>query len=146
VTCSLYLCSGGRGGVSRQTGFRLLVSGLPQSASWQDLKDTCRRYGDVTFTQVHLTTGCYPLRHTLLSMHTFASTARWSATLQVIAQVMRDSRDRTIGIVDYATKDDMKYALRKLDDTEFKNPFDRWGPACLDGHAKAADHFHHLTY
>jgi hypothetical protein len=40
---------------------------------------------------------------------------------------MRDSRDRTIGIVDYATKDDMKYALRKLDDTEFKNPFDRWG-------------------
>ena len=51
------LCSfsgGGRGGVSRQTGFRLLVSGLPQSASWQDLKDTCRRYGDVTFTQVRL--------------------------------------------------------------------------------------------
>ena len=25
----------------------------------------------------------------------------------------------------------MKYALRKLDDTEFKNPFDRWGPACM---------------
>jgi splicing factor, arginine/serine-rich 1 len=40
-------------------------------------------------------------------------------------QVMRDSKDRIIGIVDFATKDDMKYALRKLDDTEFKNPFER---------------------
>lgn len=38
--------------MSRQTGYRLQVTGLPQSASWQDLKDTCRRYGDVTFTQV----------------------------------------------------------------------------------------------
>lgn len=43
---------GNRGGVSRQTGYRLEVTGLPKSASWQDLKDTCRRYGDVTFTQV----------------------------------------------------------------------------------------------
>ena len=30
-----------------------------------------------------------------------------------------------IGQVDYATEDDMKTALRKLDDSEFKNPFDR---------------------
>jgi hypothetical protein len=46
------LSRGNRGGVSRQTGYRLEVTGLPKSASWQDLKDTCRRYGDVTFTQV----------------------------------------------------------------------------------------------
>ena len=38
-------------------------------------------------------------------------TANGSATLHVIVQVMRDSRDRTIGIVDYATKDDMKVFL-----------------------------------
>lgn len=40
-------------------------------------------------------------------------------------QVFRDRGDKMMGIVDFATKDDMKYALRKLDDTEFKNPFDR---------------------
>ncbi len=34
-------------------------------------------------------------------------------------QVFRD-RHGMMGIVDYASKDDMKYALRKLDDTEFK--------------------------
>ena len=36
-----------------------------------------------------------------------------------MVQVFRD-RSGMMGIVDYAAKDDMKYALRKLDDTEFK--------------------------
>ena len=40
------------------------------------------------------------------------------------SQVFRD-RDGTMGIVDLATKDDMKYAIRKLDDSEFKNPFEK---------------------
>ena len=35
------------------------------------------------------------------------------------AQVFRD-RHGMMGVVDYASKDDMKYALRKLDDSEFK--------------------------
>ena len=30
-----------------------------------------------------------------------------------------------MGIVDFPSKDDMKYAIRKLDDSEFKNPFER---------------------
>ncbi len=34
-------------------------------------------------------------------------------------QVFRD-RHGMMGVVDYASKDDMKYALRKLDDSEFK--------------------------
>jgi len=34
-------------------------------------------------------------------------------------------RHGMMGIVDYATKDDLKYALRKLDDTEFRNPFEK---------------------
>ena len=38
-------------------------------------------------------------------------------------QVFRD-RHGLMGIVDYASKDDMKYALRKLDDTEFKVSFE----------------------
>jgi len=31
----------------------------------------------------------------------------------------------TYGLVDYTNSDDMKYAIRKLDDTEFKNPWAR---------------------
>lgn len=42
---------GGAVGAPRSTGFRLMVTGLPKSASWQDLKDHFRKVGDVTFTQ-----------------------------------------------------------------------------------------------
>ena len=42
-----------------------------------------------------------------------------SNTLVPYTQVFRDGSGM-MGIVDYAAKDDMKYALRKLDDTEFK--------------------------
>ncbi|XP_044369586.1 serine/arginine-rich splicing factor SR30 [Triticum aestivum] len=76
---------GGRRGVSRHTDYRVLVTGLPSSASWQDLKDHMRRAGDVCFAEVYREGG------------------------------------GTIGIVDYTNYDDMKYAIKKLDDTEFKN-------------------------
>lgn len=77
------------GGVSRRSEYRVVVTGLPSSASWQDLKDHMRRAGDVCF-----------------------------------AQVFRDGRG-LVGIVDYTNYDDMKYAIRKLDDSEFRNPFSR---------------------
>ncbi|KAI3693524.1 hypothetical protein L1987_76468 [Smallanthus sonchifolius] len=80
---------GGRGGVSRRSDYRVLVTGLPSSASWQDLKDHMRRAGDVCFSQVFKEGG------------------------------------GTTGIVDYTNYDDMKYAIRKLDDTEFRNAFSR---------------------
>ncbi|MQM01565.1 hypothetical protein Taro_034322 [Colocasia esculenta] len=76
-------------GVSRRSDYRVLVSGLPSSASWQDLKDHMRRAGDVCFSQV-----------------------------------FRDGNGTT-GIVDYTNYDDMKYAIRKLDDSEFRNAFTR---------------------
>ncbi|CAI9274187.1 unnamed protein product [Lactuca saligna] len=38
------------------------------------------------------------------------------------AQVSRDS-EGTFGVVDYTNYEDMKYAIRKLDDTEFRNPW-----------------------
>ncbi|XP_073106576.1 uncharacterized protein [Elaeis guineensis] len=41
-----------RGGVSRRSEYRVLVTGLPSSASWQDLKDHMRRAGDVCFSEV----------------------------------------------------------------------------------------------
>ena len=36
-------------------------------------------------------------------------------------QTFRDGSGTT-GIVDFPSRDDMKYAIRKLDDSEFKNP------------------------
>ncbi|GAB2265006.1 Serine/arginine-rich splicing factor sr34a [Dionaea muscipula] len=77
----------GRYGISRHSEFRVVVRGLPSSASWQDLKDHMRRAGDVCF-----------------------------------AEVSRDS-EGTYGLVDYTNYEDMKLAIRKLDDTEFRNPW-----------------------
>ncbi|THU73775.1 hypothetical protein C4D60_Mb04t26410 [Musa balbisiana] len=76
-------------GVSHRSEFRVIVKGLPSSASWQDLKDHMRKAGDVCF-----------------------------------AQVFRDG-DGAMGLVDYTNFEDMKYAIRKLDDSEFRNPFSR---------------------
>ncbi|CAI7775560.1 unnamed protein product, partial [Closterium sp. NIES-54] len=39
-------------GPSRRTEYRVIVKNLPTSASWQDLKDHMRRAGDVCFAQV----------------------------------------------------------------------------------------------
>ncbi|KAL5218625.1 hypothetical protein ABZP36_019309 [Zizania latifolia] len=78
---------GGRRGVSRHSEFRVLVTGLPSSASWQDLKDHMRKAGDVCFSEVYR------------------------------------ENSGTVGIVDYTNYDDMKYAIKKLDDSEFKNAF-----------------------
>eukprot|EP00245_Coleochaete_scutata_P012926 TRINITY_DN510_c0_g2_i3.p1 TRINITY_DN510_c0_g2~~TRINITY_DN510_c0_g2_i3.p1 ORF type:complete len:207 (+),score=19.63 TRINITY_DN510_c0_g2_i3:189-809(+) len=72
-----------------RSDFRVIVTNLPSSASWQDLKDHMRKAGDVCF-----------------------------------AQVFRDGSGMC-GIVDYSNGDDMKVAIRKLDDSEFKNPFSR---------------------
>ncbi|KAM4695343.1 serine/arginine-rich splicing factor 9-like [Discoglossus pictus] len=67
---------------SRRFEFRILVSGLPPSDSWQDLKDHMREAGDVCYADVH-----------------------------------KDG----MGIVEFIRKEDMEYALRKLDDTKFRS-------------------------
>ena len=48
-----YMGRGGRGPPPRRGDFRVTVSGLPASGSWQDLKDHMREAGDVTFTDVY---------------------------------------------------------------------------------------------
>lgn len=75
---------GGRGGREPPRGrfYRLLVTGIPLSGSWQDLKDHMREAGDVVYADVY--------------------------------------RDGT-GVVEFSKRDDMKYALKKLDDTKFKS-------------------------
>ncbi|XP_071094008.1 serine/arginine-rich splicing factor 1A-like [Haliotis cracherodii] len=72
-----------RGGPpSRRSEYRVLVSGLPPTGSWQDLKDHMREAGDV----------CY-------------------------ADVFKDGT----GVVEFLRKEDMKYAVRKLDDSKFRS-------------------------
>ncbi|XP_042053946.1 serine/arginine-rich splicing factor SR34A-like isoform X2 [Salvia splendens] len=50
---SSYNSGSSRGGVSKHSDYRVLVTGLPSSASWQYLKDHMRRAGDVCFSQVY---------------------------------------------------------------------------------------------
>ncbi|VDD91993.1 unnamed protein product [Enterobius vermicularis] len=71
-----------RGPPPRRSGYRVLVTGLPTTGSWQDLKDHMREAGDI----------CY-------------------------ADVFRDGT----GVVEYTRYEDMKYAIKKLDDTKFKS-------------------------
>uniref|UniRef100_A0A7S3G4Y7 RRM domain-containing protein n=1 Tax=Palpitomonas bilix TaxID=652834 RepID=A0A7S3G4Y7_9EUKA len=85
---------GGRGGPPtnslRHSDFRVIVEGLPVSASWQDLKDFMRSAGDVIFTDV-----------------------------------IRERDGTKTGIVEYSSDEDMRRAVKELDDVEFKNPYDK---------------------
>lgn len=45
--------SRGRGPPARRSQYRVFVTGLPPSGSWQDLKDHMREAGDVCFADVH---------------------------------------------------------------------------------------------
>lgn len=60
----------------------MLVTGLPNSGSWQDLKDHMREAGDVCFADTY--------------------------------------KDGT-GVVEFLRSDDMKYAIKKLDDSRFRS-------------------------
>ncbi|VDO05369.1 unnamed protein product [Rodentolepis nana] len=69
-------------GPSRRSDYRVLVTNLPPSGSWQDLKDHMREAGDVGF-----------------------------------ADVFKDGS----GVVEFLRYEDMKYALKKLDDSKFRS-------------------------
>jgi len=71
-----------RGPPARRSSFRCIVSGLPPTGSWQDLKDHMREAGDVCF-----------------------------------ADVFKDGT----GAVEYTRREDLQYAVTKLDDTRFKS-------------------------
>lgn len=66
-----------------RTDYRVTITGLPVSASWQDLKDHMRQAGPVGFADA------------------------------------KEGR----GIVEYETEEDMLYAVKLLDKSEFRNPF-----------------------
>ncbi|XP_050512645.1 serine/arginine-rich splicing factor 1A [Diabrotica virgifera virgifera] len=73
---------GSRGPPARRSQFRVLVTGLPPSGSWQDLKDHMREAGDVCFA---------------------------------------DSFKDGSGVVEFLRYEDMKYAIKKLDDSRFRS-------------------------
>ena len=55
---------GGRGDSyvpSKRSEFRVQITGLPRSASWQDLKDHMRPAGDITFSQERPSRCCQKL-------------------------------------------------------------------------------------
>lgn len=66
----------------RRSKFRVKVSGLPSSGSWQDLKDHMREVGEVCFADVY---------------------------------------KGGEGVVEFVNYDDMRYAIRKLNNTKFKS-------------------------
>ncbi|GAV05048.1 hypothetical protein RvY_15236 [Ramazzottius varieornatus] len=72
----------GGGANLRRSKYRVIISGLPPSGSWQDLKDHLREAGDV----------CY-------------------------ADVSKDGS----GVAEFMRYEDMKYAIKKLDDTKFRS-------------------------
>ncbi|CAH8463183.1 unnamed protein product [Schistosoma rodhaini] len=83
---------GGASGPSRRSDFRVIVTGLPPTGSWQDLKDHMREAGDVGY-----------------------------------ADVFRDGT----GVVEFLRYEDMKYAIRRLDDSKFRSH--EYGPiAAID--------------
>ncbi|CAG9126240.1 unnamed protein product [Plutella xylostella] len=72
----------GRGPPARRSEYRVMVTGLPPSGSWQDLKDHMREAGDVCF-----------------------------------ADTFKDGS----GVVEFLRHEDMKYAVKKLDDSRFRS-------------------------
>ncbi|KAF7282105.1 splicing factor 2 [Rhynchophorus ferrugineus] len=73
---------GARGAPARRSQYRVLVTGLPPTGSWQDLKDHMREAGDVCFA---------------------------------------DSFKDGSGVVEFLRYEDMKYAIKKLDDSRFRS-------------------------
>ncbi|XP_053208734.1 serine/arginine-rich splicing factor 1B-like isoform X2 [Panonychus citri] len=71
-----------RGPPARRSQYRVIVSGLPPTGSWQDLKDHMREAGDVCYADVY--------------------------------------KDGT-GVVEFLRYEDMKYAVKKLDDSRFRS-------------------------
>lgn len=75
--------SGSRSSVpQRRSKFRVKVTGLPSSGSWQDLKDHMREVGEVCFADVY---------------------------------------KGGEGVVEFVSHEDMRYAIRKLNNTKFKS-------------------------
>jgi len=72
----------GRGPPARRSQYRVQVTGLPPTGSWQDLKDHMREAGDVCF-----------------------------------ADTYKDGS----GTVEFLRYEDMKYAVKKLDDSKFRS-------------------------
>ncbi|XP_014098511.1 serine/arginine-rich splicing factor 1A [Bactrocera oleae] len=73
---------GGRGPPTKRSQYRVMVTGLPSSGSWQDLKDHMREAGDVCFADAY--------------------------------------KDGT-GVVEFLRHEDMRYAIKKLDDSRFRS-------------------------
>ena len=101
--------AGGGHGPPQRSEFRVIVENLPPNTSWQDLKDHMRKAGEVGFSEVTRD------GEWLLPIH---------LVLNIVLRLLLLAGSG-LGVVEYANADDMKYALRKLDDSEFVSTFTR---------------------
>ncbi|KAL8130491.1 hypothetical protein V2J09_019646 [Rumex salicifolius] len=114
---SIYSGSSHRGGLPRHSDYRVKITGLPSSASWQDLKDHMRRAGDVCFSQVFRDRGRGMTGIVDYTNYDDMRRAVSSHNLDVLAV----SYSNTLALHLSGGGD----RIRKLDDSEFRNAFSR---------------------
>ena len=129
--------AGGGHGPPQRSEFRVIVENLPPNTSWQDLKDHMRKAGEVGFSEVTRDGEWLLPIHLAADLVCTSAGARSSVRGWWLPACRRERRVLNIvlrflllagsglGVVEYANADDMKYALRKLDDSEFVSTFTR---------------------
>ncbi|KAG2439637.1 hypothetical protein HXX76_004989 [Chlamydomonas incerta] len=94
------------------------------------------RGGEAAGAQQPLRIGYRPIRNTAgfrLYVKNLPRSASWQDLKDFVrrvckplyTEVFKDNRDNVVGVVEFESKEDMKATVRKLDDTEFTNPFDK---------------------
>lgn len=68
-----------QGAGAQMTEFRVIVTGLPPSASWQDLKDHMRKAGEPTYTDV--VSACIVPRRVMVGWNDHEESAIYSECL-----------------------------------------------------------------
>lgn len=90
----------------KRTEYGIIVSNLPKHCSWQDLKDYMRKCGDVVFANVD---------HNQIGILYILNFIYYNSISNCILYVI------VLGTVEFSNEDDMKYAVKKYDNTEFNS-------------------------
>ncbi|CDJ53669.1 splicing factor, putative [Eimeria brunetti] len=121
---------GGSYGPPRRSAFRVRVHGLPPTASWQDLKDHMRKAGDVGFASVENRVRLKN-RETFLKLFWIRDAVEKpdaAGCRELFGKgpyVAQAPGTWAVGIVEYPSREEMEYAIKRLDRSEFCNIFHR---------------------
>ncbi len=108
-------------------GNRVIVQGLPRAASWQDLKvialpPSLPPSGPQYCPGAGSAASIHPARRPCPARHAAPQDHVRMACKPSYTDVRVDRNGDPYGVVEFETYEDMQLAIRKLDDTEFKNP------------------------